>query len=678
MRAGSGSFGPWLDPEETAPGDGERRGEAARAGRRVRGTAGARADSVRRLLHLLNPEKGRAALGVALQVSTVGTGIALMASSAWLISKAALHPSIAVLSLAIVGVRFFGLSRGILRYLERLVSHDVTLRLLARLRCGVFRSLVPLAPARLLGHRGGDLLGRVVEDVGTLENLYVRILGPSLAAAVLVVAVGATLLLFGEGLAALAVGGLLTGGVVAPFVALRLGERPGRNAVALRGALAATIADGVQGSADVLAFGREDEHAARVDALGRALTAEQGRLVRASSLGGALGALATDLTVVGALVLAIPLVRTGRLDGVNLAVVALLTLAAFEAVAALPAAWQGLGATRAAGQRLFEVLDAPPAVAEPGTVPAHVIPRSPPVPGDEGSTGPSAPLVNASPSRESESRARHDERAPIPLLEIRGLVFTYSGERRPALDGLDLRLDAGRRVAVVGASGSGKSTLAHLLLRFWDVPPGVVHVEGHDVTTLPGDAVRARIAFASQRAHLFTGTLAENLRLGRPEATEADLRAAVSAARLEGLLSLLPDGLETWVGEQGATLSGGERQRLALARALLRPAPILLLDEPTAHLDAITEREVLEQILHAGRRRATLLITHRLVGLDAFDEVVVLERGRVVERGRSSELSAREGPFARLLGLQRALGVLGNEAPGGGSAPAPFSGEAGR
>jgi len=261
-------------------------------------------------------------------------------------------------------------------------------------------------------------------------------------------------------------------------------------------------------------------------------------------------------------------------------------------------------------------------------------------------------------------RARDDEPSdgPIPLVEVRALTFTYPGSTRAALKRLDLRLDAGRRIAVVGTSGSGKSTLAHLLLRFWDVPAGTIRVEGGDVTTLPGDAVRARFAFASQRAHLFTGTLRENLRLACPDATDADLEGVLAAAHLQDLVRRLPDGPDTWVGEQGLQLSGGERQRLALARALLRAAPVLLLDEPTAHLDPITEAEVLAEIVKAGERRGTLLITHRLVGLDPFDEVVVLARGRVVERGHPRDLAAAGGPFAHLLGLQRAAGVLGDEA----------------
>ena len=325
------------------------------------------------------------------------------------------------------------------------------------------------------------------------------------------------------------------------------------------------------------------------------------------------------------LALAIPAVEAGRLDGVQLATVALLTLAAFEAVAPLPLAWHGLGAMREASRRLFDVMDTPPAVAEPrGPVPRSV--------------------------------------AGAPLLELRDLRFIYPGEPRPALDGVSLRLERGQRVAVVGTSGSGKSTLAQLLLRFWDAPSGSILLEGHDLAEWPSDDARARVAFAAQKAHVFTGSLRENLLLARPDASAAELLAVLRAVRLDALVERLPRGLDGWVGEEGHQLSGGERQRLALARALLRPAPILLLDEPTAHLDALTEREVLGEIVRAGEGRATLLVTHRLVSLEAFDEVLVLERGRVAERGSAAELLARGGLFARLMALQRSVEALGDPA----------------
>jgi ATP-binding cassette subfamily C protein CydC len=546
-----------------------------------------------------------------------------MGTSAWLLSKAALHPSIAALSVAVVGVRAFGVSRATLRYLERLVSHDVTLRLLARLRVAVYRALVPLAPAGLADHRSGDLLDRAIEDVAALEGLYVRVLGPSLVAVAVGVLLGPALLPFGAWLAAAAVAGFVVSGTAAPWLARRRGLAPGRRLADLRGELSARLVDGVQGQAELLAFDREANHASSVAALSRAMVEEQKRLARASALGGALAGLGADLTAVAVLALAVAAVRSGTLDGVQIAVVALMTLAAFEAVAALPAAWQGAGAMRESARRVFELVDRPPAVPEPSVPAAGAV-------------------------------------APPRVLEARELRFAYPGETRLALDGVSLRLEPGRRVAVVGPSGSGKSTLVHLLLRFWDAPPESLLLDGGDARAWPSDRVRASLAFAAQRAHLFTGTLRENLALAAPRAGDPELLAALDAVQLGELVARLPRGLDTWIGEQGHRLSGGERQRLALARALVRDAPFLLLDEPTAHLDAVTEREVMREIVRAGEGRATLLVTHRLVSLDVFDEVLVLDRGRVVERGRAADLAGAGGTFARLLALQRA--TLGDDA----------------
>jgi thiol reductant ABC exporter CydC subunit len=577
----------------------------------------------RRLLPLLAPERGRAGLAVSLQVATVGAGVALMGTSAWLLSKAALHPSVAALWVAVAGVRAFAISRATLRYLERLVSHDVTLRLLARLRVAFYRALVPLAPARLADHRTGDLLGRAIEDVGALEGLYVRVLGPTLVAIVVTVLLGLALLPFGGGLAAAAVGGLVVSGAVFPWLARRWGHEPGRRLASLRGELSARLVDAVQGQAQLIAFGREAEHASAVASVSAATAEAQRLLAGASALGGSLAGLGADVTTAAVLALAVPAVRSGALDGVQIAVVTLMAFAAFEAVAALPSAWQGAGAMSESGHRLLELVDQPPPVPEP-TLPAS------------------------------------DAGMPPRSLEVRGLRFAYPDESRLALDGVSLRLEPGRRVAVVGPSGSGKSTLVHLLLRFWDVPPGSFLLDGIDARQWPSDRTRAAFAFAAQRAHLFTGTLRENLALASPRAGDTEILAVLGALRLGELVERLPQGLDTWIGEQGLQLSGGERQRLALARALLRGAPFLLLDEPTAHLDAVTERQVMGEIVRAGEGRATLVVTHRLVSLEAFDEVLVLDRGRVAERGRAAGLAGTGGTFSRLLALQRA--TLGDDA----------------
>lgn len=561
---------------------------------------------LRRALSVLRSERGRVLGGVALWFATIAAGIGLMGTSAWLVSTAALHPSIAALQVAIVGVRAFGLSRGVFRYLERLVSHDLTFRLLARLRVDVFRALVPLAPARFVAERTGDLMARLIGDVDTLEHVFVRVISPVGGAVLTFVLVASVLGAFDGRVAMASAAGLAAAGVAGSWVAWRLGRKPGGAVVSLRSTLQASLVEGLRGMPDLVAFGRDGEWRSRVDRHSAALVESQACGANASSLGSAIVALGGDLSLVAVLAISIPLVRSGEMEGVHLAVVALITLAAFEAVAALPATAEGLAATRAAAARVF---------AAEGTVP--------PVPDP----------VDPRPVAAGNS------------LRVRGLRFTYPGASSPALDGLDLDLSPGSLVAIVGPSGSGKSTLAHLLLRFQPAPRDAITLDDVDVCDLRGDEVRARMAYLAQRAPVFTGTVRENLHLGSPQAADAEMEDVLRRVGLWDLVFGLPAQFDTWVGEQGARLSGGERQRLALARALLSPAPIVVLDEPVAHVDPVSAREILDLVsrLFADDLRQTgtpavLLITHTPVGLERAREIVVLHEGRVVERGTFADL----------------------------------------
>jgi ATP-binding cassette subfamily C protein CydC len=574
-----------------------------------------------RLLRLLAPGWPRFLAASLLLAATLASGLGLMGSSGWLLARAAEHPSIAALSVAIVGVRFFGISRGVFRYLERLLSHDVTLRLLARLRVEVYAALEPLSPARLAA-RGGDLLSRIVADVETLEGAYVRVLGPTLAALVVAGIVAALLLPASTPVAAATLVGLLLAGTVVPVLAGRLGERPGRRLVETRGSLTVHLVDGVLGIADLLAFDRGRAHAEEVHSRSLALAAAQERLARVSGLGGALAGLAADVTVVAVLWLAVPGVRRGEVGGPGFAAALLLALASFEAVAGFGAAHAALGAIRTAARRLFALLDEPPQVVDP----------------------PSPSLAG-----------------PGASLQVRQLRFSYPASAAPALDGVSLRLERGRTIALVGPSGSGKSTLLHLLLRFDDAPPGTLFLDGVDLRDLSAEALRSRIAWMDERPHVFNATLRDNLLLARPD---ADARARADALRQAGLvIETWREGEDTWLGEEGQRLSGGERQRLALARAFLPRAPLRLLDEPTAHLDAAAAQTVIAEIRGSAANHATLLVTHRLRGLEWVDEILVLQEGRVAERGAFADLAARKGLFSRMLDAECSLDLLERTVP---------------
>jgi ATP-binding cassette subfamily C protein CydC len=563
---------------------------------------------LRRLMALARPFWGWMALAGLLGFLTVGSSVGLMATGAWLIAAAALHPSFAALQVAIVGVRFFGIARGAFRYVERLTSHNATFKLLRELRVWFYERLEPLAPAALTRHQSGDLLARMLEDVDELQNLYMRVIGPPLVALL----TGAAMLvftgLFAPILAPILLVFYLVGGVGLPLLVWRLSDRAGREAVARRAELNAALVAGVQGIDDLLAYNAGGRYLDRIRSLSASLTERQQTLTRVDALQEGLMILIGGGAMVAVLAAAIP-----RVEGVGLAAVVLGVAASFEAVSALPEAGRSLGAVRASARRLFEVLDAEPAVEE----------------------SPAASLQST------------DTAPPSFDLHINGLTFAYQPGDAPALLDVSLSLEAGQRIAVVGPSGAGKSTLASLLLRFWDVPPGTVTVGGGDVRQYPAETIRGWFAVVPQRAYLFNATIRENLLIANPSAAEDDLVAACQQAQIHDFVAGLPDGYETPIGEHGASLSGGERQRLALARALLKDAPILLLDEPTANLDAATERAVVDMLLGPSRRRSVLLITHRLIRMDAFDTIFVLYRGRVVERGAHAQLLARSDGLYR-------------------------------
>lgn len=555
--------------------------------------------------------RGQLALALLLGSLALGSAVGLMAVSGWLISRASEQPPVLYLMVAVTATRAFGLGRAVFRYAERLVSHDAVLKMLAELRVAVYRGLERIAPAGLARTRRGDLLSRLVADVDALQDYWLRWLLPAGTAAVVgVAAAGFTGWLLPEAGLVLAVG-LLLSGVGVPLVTGACARRAERQLAPARADLATRITDLLGGTAELTVAGALPARSARTREADGVLTRIAARAATATALGGGLSAVICGLTVVAAALVSVPAVLDGRLAGVELAVVVLTPLAAFEAVTGLPLAVQYRQRVKRSAERVYEVLDAPVPVLEPAA------PADPPA-------------------------------SPFPL-EVSGLAARYAGASRDALDSVDLTLTAGRRIAVVGPSGSGKTTLAQVLLRFLDARSGTYRIGGVEASALDGDTVRRFVGLCAQDAHVFDSSIRENLRLARTGATDDELRAALAQARLLDWVQALPDGLDTLVGEHGARLSGGQRQRLALARALLADFPVLVLDEPAEHLDLATADALTADLLTATRGRTTVLITHRLAGLEAVDEVVVMDAGRIVQRGPYTDLATVEGPLSRML-----------------------------
>jgi thiol reductant ABC exporter CydC subunit len=552
---------------------------------------------MRALLRLTGAPRGRLALAVALGTASVVCAAGLMATAGYLITRAAEQPPILSLTVAIVAVRFFGLTRPLARYGERLASHDVALRVLARVRARVLARIEPLAPGELSAYRDGDLLARAVADVDALQDLHLRGLVPVLVAvAASAVTVGAAAALAPAAGVVLAAG-LLAAAVLPAGVAVATGRRSARRQASARGTLAAEIVASLEAAPELAAAGATAGAEVRLEAADRRLVA----IARRDALGGGLAdALATALTgatVAGVLAVAV----SAPVDRVEVALLGLLALAAFEAVTPLTAVARTLPATLGAGARVLALTAARPAIADP---PA---PRP----------APEWPFAVAL----EDVRARY-------------------GDGPDVLAGAALRIEPGERVALVGPSGAGKTTAVRLLLRFLDPAGGRVTLAGRDVRELRAADARAAFAVAAQDAHVFTASIRDNVALARPDAGDAEIDAALDRAQLGEWVRSLPAGIGTLVGEAGRELSGGQRQRLGLARALLSRAPVLVLDEPTAHLDPPAARAFVRDAMTAAEGRSVLLITHRPEGLELADRVLRLERGRI------SELPAGAAPAA--------------------------------
>lgn len=525
------------------------------------------------LVRLLRPSWRWVAVAMAFAALTIVFGIGLMVTSTWLLAKASLHPSIGELRVAIVGVRFFGIFRAVFRYGDRYFSHEVTFRLLAQLRLWFCRGLVPLVPFRSVELRSGDLLTRLVADVDSLENFYVRVLSPPVVSLLVLGAATLTVGLLHQGFALIVALSFVLPALGFSALALALNNVWGRQRIALRAELNTRIADLVQGLPEVLAFGREGFFRVAIAGESAAHDRALEKLVLVRSILGMLLTLAGTLGSLGLLGFGLVLVARGDLDPLLLGPLAIGGLALLEAQGAFPAFVEHAESSLSAGRRVFGLV-------------AH---------GPERVAGRSDLILTRAPE-----------------LTCERVTFRYDAASAAVLEDFSASFSAGNVNVLLGPSGAGKSTLLALLVRLREGFSGHIRMDGEDLAGIEPEVLRAQVALLSQREHVFAGTLWENLTLGRPDATREEAVAALRRARAFDFVQALPDGFDTWLGDHGARLSGGERQRLVLARAFLSDARVLLLDEPTRSLDEGLAEDVCAEILSNPKRQTIIVATHDL------------------------------------------------------------------
>lgn len=551
--------------------------------------------TLRRAVRLLDLDPRRFALALLLGTLALGCGVALAAVSAWLIARASQMPPVLQLSVATVAVRAFGIGRGVLRYLERLVSHDVALRGMTELRTTLYERLAVARPETLLRVRRGDLLARVGADVDTVGDVVVRGLLPAGVAAALGAGTVLAMCAFWPP-AGLALGAcLVLAGVVAPAIAARAARSTEQRALQSRADMTATALGLLDDAGPLLVGGRAGDELAALRESDRRLAAATDAGAGPAAVAAGLGQLAVGVAMLAALLTGVPAVGAGLLSPVELAVVVLTPLAAFEATSLLPAAAIQVQRSRAAAVRVLALLDAPT----------------------------DGPATDAAPGR--------------PPLVATDLACGWPGTQ-PVVTGLTLDLRPGRSVAIVGPSGTGKTTTLLTLAGLLPRQAGMLTLDGHDVDHLDRHAVAAAVVVGTEDAHVFGTTVLENLRVARGDLTAAEATEVLARAGLAEWLEGLPDGLDTVVGPDARTVSGGERRRLLVARALVSPAELLLVDEPAEHLDPERADALVTDLLNDSR--GVVVVTHRLHPLAAADEVLLLDDGRVRARGTHANLVA--------------------------------------
>ena len=547
-------------------------------------------------------------LGVVLAIVTLLASIGLLTLSGWFLSASAVVGVAGIYSfnymLPAAGVRGAAIIRTAGRYFERLVSHDATFRVLQHLRVFTFSKLLPLSPAGLARFRQGELLNRVVADVDTLDHLYLRVISPLIGALVVIVVVSAGLSILDVTLALTLGGIMLVTLLVLPPLFYRAGKPAGENITQMRGQYRQQLTAWLQGQAELMLFSASDRYRKQLEKTEQRWQDAQRRQAELTALSQALMLLIGGVAVVAMLWLTSAGVGGNSQPGALIALFVFCALAAFEALAPVTGAFQHLGQVIASARRITQITGQQPEVTFTAA--------------DAQAFGPVSLTLNQ-------------------------VTFGYPQQPSPALENISLQVGAGQHIAILGRTGCGKSTLLQLLTRAWDPAQGEILLNDQPLTRLNEATLRQAMSVVPQRVHLFSATLRDNLSLAAPGASDVQLMKVLERVGLEKLLE--DSGLNAWLGEGGRQLSGGELRRLAIARALLHDAPLMLLDEPTEGLDATTESQILDLLAEAMREKTVLMVTHRLRGLARFNRIIVMDNGKIIEQGSHAELLAEQGRY---------------------------------
>ncbi len=559
-------------------------------------------------LALYKRHKWLLTLGVVLAIVTLLASIGLLTLSGWFLSASAVVGVAGIYSfnymLPAAGVRGAAIIRTAGRYFERLVSHDATFRVLQHLRVATFSKLLPLSPAGLARFRQGELLNRIVADVDTLDHLYLRVISPLVGALVviLVVTIGLSVL---DVTLALTLGGIMLATLLLlPPLFYRAGKPTGEQITQLRGQYRQQLTSWLQGQAELMLFNASDRYRKQMEKTEQRWQEAQRRQAELTALSQALMLLIGGIAVIAMLWMASDGVGGNSQPGALIALFVFCALAAFEALAPVTGAFQHLGQVIASARRITQITEQQPEVTFSQQAPQGI------------------------------------SRVALTLDEV---TFRYPQQSTPALNDISLQVAAGEHIAILGRTGCGKSTLLQLLTRAWDPASGQIQLNGQPLSDLSETTLRQAMSVVPQRVHLFSATLRDNLLLAAPQASDGELSDTLKRVGLDKLLE--DGGLNSWLGEGGRQLSGGELRRLAIARALLHNAPLMLLDEPTEGLDATTESQILDLLSEVMRDKTVLMVTHRLRGLARFNQIIVMDNGQIIEQGSHAELLAKQGRY---------------------------------